>query len=295
MNHEEWSSCLDVKVLGTWNLHNAVRQRRLDFFVVFSSVSGACGNPGQANYAAANTFLNSLTQYRRQLGLSSSIVDLGAVEDVGMMACDPKVLGNARAASIRLLHEAELMEGLRVAICQSPAAAEHTSNMTSSPCVIGLGNSRPLSDPGVRTMWTRDLRFSHYHTFDSKDAGQGKVTNDELRALLRKVENNPKLLEDPESEAIVRRELIKQVRDRMPQTRDMDEDQIAELTIDSLMAIEIKTWVRSNLGLDISLAEVGKAGTAGALAKTAVEHLKAKYSAKESHGDGDHAGKATSS
>ncbi|THC99609.1 hypothetical protein EYZ11_000876 [Aspergillus tanneri] len=294
MNHNEWSSCLAIKALGTWNLHKAVQQEKLDFFVVFSSVSGTCGNPGQANYAASNTFLNSLTQYRRQLGLPSSVVDLGAVDEIGMMNYDPKVLQNARAASVRLVCEAELMEGLRVAICQSPTTAEPSSTMTSSPCIIGLSNSRPLSDPGVRTLWTRDARFSHYRNLESKGAGQGDTTSDELRALLRRVEQNPALLDDPESEAIVRRELVKQVQEHMPQTRDMDEEEIADMAIDSLMAIEIKTWVRSNLGLEISLAEIGKAGTAGALAKAAVEHLKAKYSTKEVQGEGDHTNKITS-
>ncbi|KAF5855558.1 hypothetical protein ETB97_008996 [Aspergillus alliaceus] len=276
MSYNEWISCLAPKVSGTWNLHTALEKTNLDFFVVFSSVSGTCGNPGQANYAAANTFLNSFTKYRRQLGMPSSVLDLGAVEEVGLMNQDPRVLENARTASVRLVLEAELMEGLQLAISQSPAT-ESPGALVSSPCIIGLGNSRPLSDPGVRTMWAKDVRFSFYRNLQSQDTCQFNTASEELRILLRRVERNPALLDDPETEAVLRCELIKQVRQRMPQTQDMSEDEIADMAIDSLMAIEIKTWVHSNLGLNISLAEIGKAGSAGALAKSAIEHLKAKY------------------
>ena len=70
------------------NLHNVSLEQdaSLDFFTLLSSVFGLCGNKGQANYAAANAFLDAFASSRRSLGLSACSVDLGVIADVGYMA-----------------------------------------------------------------------------------------------------------------------------------------------------------------------------------------------------------------
>jgi len=64
---EEFLSVLAPKVIGGSNLDEASRHLDLDFFAMFSSISGAFGNPGQADYAAANSFLDEFAQYRNDL------------------------------------------------------------------------------------------------------------------------------------------------------------------------------------------------------------------------------------
>ncbi|MEU5186688.1 SDR family NAD(P)-dependent oxidoreductase [Streptomyces klenkii] len=58
---------LEPKVRGVLNLDAATRALALDFFVVFSSVAGVYGNPGQADYAAANAFLDAFAHHRQAL------------------------------------------------------------------------------------------------------------------------------------------------------------------------------------------------------------------------------------
>ncbi|KAL2844526.1 hypothetical protein BJY01DRAFT_248143 [Aspergillus pseudoustus] len=286
MTHEEWSACLAPKVLGTWNLHEATQTRKLDFFIMVGSVSGTCGNPGQANYAAANTFLDSFTTYRRSLGLPAGTVDLGAVEDVGMMAQNPEVLQRAQLASVCFPSEQQLIDGLKLALSQCAAPPLPDSKQSSS-CIIGLSNTKPLSNPSVRPYWVRDARFSIYANIESGSSEPVQGQSNELRSLLRRVEQNPALLNDPESEAIVRREIGTQVTQRMAQAQDMDEDEIANIAIDSLMAIEIRGWARRNLGLEITLVQIAKAKTVGGLTRAAIDHLKIKYGMKEADGGGD--------
>jgi thioester reductase-like protein len=66
---EDLQTVLRPKVLGGWILHQLTRSRQIDFFVNFSSIVAVIGSKGQAHYAAANQFLDSLAHYRRGLGL----------------------------------------------------------------------------------------------------------------------------------------------------------------------------------------------------------------------------------
>ncbi|WP_132147702.1 SDR family NAD(P)-dependent oxidoreductase, partial [Luteibacter rhizovicinus] len=58
---------LSAKVAGTLNLDEASRDMTLDCFICFSSIAGAVGNVGQADYAAANAFMDAFAHHRAEL------------------------------------------------------------------------------------------------------------------------------------------------------------------------------------------------------------------------------------
>jgi acyl transferase domain-containing protein/enoyl-CoA hydratase/carnithine racemase/acyl carrier protein len=62
-----FADVLAPKVTGTYNLDEASRDLELEFFVVFSSIAAVTGNPGQADYAAANGFLDQFAAHRNLL------------------------------------------------------------------------------------------------------------------------------------------------------------------------------------------------------------------------------------
>ena len=82
-NWESFETVMWPKILGAWQLHRATVDRDLDMFVLFSSVAGVLGNPGQSNHAAANAFLDQLAAHRRALGLAGQAIAWGAWSEVG--------------------------------------------------------------------------------------------------------------------------------------------------------------------------------------------------------------------
>ncbi|TDL93266.1 MgcR [Okeania hirsuta] len=83
---QRFTKVMAPKVQGTWNLHQLTKDLPLDFFVCFSSMAAILGAPGQANYSAANSFMDALVHYRRGLGLPGLSINWGGWGSVGMTA-----------------------------------------------------------------------------------------------------------------------------------------------------------------------------------------------------------------
>ncbi|MCW0217947.1 MAG: beta-ketoacyl reductase, partial [Prosthecobacter sp.] len=102
LTEDDINVVLAPKVQGSMNLHELSQNLPLDCFVLFSSIAAQFGNMGQANYAAANAFMDGLALQRHQQGLPALSINWGPFAKVGM------------AASLESQHRAQGMIPLEV-------------------------------------------------------------------------------------------------------------------------------------------------------------------------------------
>ncbi|OGM45074.1 hypothetical protein ABOM_006616 [Aspergillus bombycis] len=84
MTAQRCATTFRPKVNGAWNLHLLTQHMKLDFFMMFSSISGVMGMPGLGNYAAANTFLDALAYWRQAQHFPATSVAYGVWAGDGM-------------------------------------------------------------------------------------------------------------------------------------------------------------------------------------------------------------------
>jgi acyl transferase domain-containing protein/acyl carrier protein len=242
-------SVLRPKADGAWNLHELTAGLPLHVFVLFSSVAGVLGNPGQGNYAAANAFLDALAVHRHTLGLPAISVAWGFWSGDGMAsqltAADEARLARAGIAALSQdqgleLFDAALRDGVpdggtalavasRWNLAGLRASAESGGDI---PVLLrGLVRTRRASSggaatvPGVATPG-RVLLADHLAELSADDA------TDEVRRT-------------------VRAEVAAVLAHGSPDAIDADRT-FSELGFDSLTAVELRNRLSALTGLPLA-------------------------------------------
>lgn len=112
LDRASFNNVLNPKVLGAINLHNHTKDESLDFFISLSSVSSIIGNPRQANYVVANTFLDSFAHYRRTRNLPATTINLGVLGDAGIVTRSDKLNKYLEMSGIKALKNEEIFNVL---------------------------------------------------------------------------------------------------------------------------------------------------------------------------------------
>ncbi|MCV7099240.1 type I polyketide synthase [Mycobacterium palustre] len=155
---EQLDAVLAAKADPAWHLHRLTADRDLAAFVLFSSAAGILGGPGQANYAAANAFLDALARHRHHTQRAATSVAWGYWQTPTGMTSHLSTADLTRLTGTGLtpitseeglaLFDA-VLSGQRPNVVASPfntgALTRHARNNTLPPILSGLTTSRPTA------------------------------------------------------------------------------------------------------------------------------------------------------
>jgi polyketide synthase 5 len=209
------------KVYGAWNLHTATAGQPLDWFCSFSSAAALVGSPGQGAYAAANSWLDAFTHWRRAEGLPATAIAWGAWAQIG------------RAAA--------LAEGADVAIARDEGAYAFEALLRHDRAYTGY-------TPITRTAWLTAFAERSPFAEAFRSNGQNSTGTSKLRTEL----NELPLDEWPSR---LRRLISDQV--SLVLRRSVDPDRpLSGYGLDSLGGLELRTRIETETGIRIPSADI---------------------------------------
>lgn len=253
---------LEPKAKGAQYLHELSAGLALDFFVLFSSATTLFGNPGQANYVAANHWLEGLARYRRSLGLPATAVLWGAIDDAGFLARNEQIKaalqsrmgGSALRTELALAHLEQLLlrgdSGLGVLELEWKALARFL--------------------PSAGTPRFSELARLHGGEQDDESAAQ------DIRQMLEELDE-PELLE--RFVELLKLEVSEIL--RLPASRVDAQRPLQELGLDSLMSVELVVALEDRFGIRLPVMELSETSSLDKLSVRLLELLRGEHAPAE--------------
>ena len=225
------------KVYGAWNLHTATADQPLDWFCSFSSAAALVGSPGRGAYAAANSWLDAFTRWRRAQGRPATAIAWGAWGQIG------------RAT--------EFADNTGAAITPDEGAYAFEALLRHDRAYTGYA-------PITGTTWL--TAFAHRGPFAEafRSDSESQTGTVKLRAVLGSV---------PQQEwpATLRRMISDQI--SLVLRRSIDPDRpLSEYGVDSLGALELRTRIEAETGIRLASSDLA-VGTVRGLAELLCEKL----------------------
>ena len=255
MEDEQFTKVMKPKAAGALNLHNLTINDQLDFFLMFSSVATAAGNPGQGNYSSANAFLESLSYYRRTMGLPATTIRWGVIGEMGFVARNQAVrsiLVNQGWIPFSKMRAIHLLEQVLI--------DRPITRMVASANWSQLSKWIPAE---VTKLRMENVLKARTGETDTKLEGMSKLSTVILNAAVSERKSI--------TVNILRKELEK-VLGAMADSLPVDIP-VTNLGIDSLMATQITNWIKSQLDVELPIMSILRGPCIEDMAMTIIESL----------------------
>ncbi|KAH8896313.1 putative polyketide synthase [Thozetella sp. PMI_491] len=246
-----------AKVLGTTYLDHLFPENTLDWFVAFSSLASMVGNHGQGGYTAANLFMKALIAQRRHRGLAGSVIDIAQVVGVGYIARETqKNAALSREQAMRLtsrsgafvMSETDLHQLFAEAIIAGRPGSNLDPEIITGLRVISTAEAK-------ETLWGDNVKFGHF----IQDIGLAKLPSVAksgaipVKKLLEAAKN------EDEMGVVLRDAFVRKLKHSllMSESDSINEvSPLVDLGVDSLVAVEIRTWFAQEVGTDLAVLKI---------------------------------------
>lgn len=268
MSNSDWRLGTDCKIVGSWNLHTLLPED-LDFFIMLSSASGIVGLRGQANYAAGNTYMDALSRHRVARGRRATSLDLGALTDDGLLAENTSLLNRVLAYGALNPISREQFFAILDYYC-NPALPRQT--LHQSQPIIGLGTGAGQGLDGIA--FSRQAIFRHLQE------------NDDSLVLSDSAEENSSFKERfsaaislSDAAGVVSQALIRKLSKTLSTLHnDVEMHQpLATYGVDSLLAVELRSWIAKEFLADIAVFEISGGSTFSTVGMLVAARSRAKH------------------
>jgi len=262
---------LAAKVLGARHLDELTRTQALELFVLFSSATAAFGNPGQAAYVAANTWLEALAAHRRAHGLCATAVGWGPIADCGFLARNEKLRDTleSRLGGPALKSEVALdvLEDMLLSDRSGMAALEFEWQALS----------RVLPSAG-------SPKFSELARQHAASGGGDDDQSQDIRRLLAELTDDELLVVIGDMLRSEIGEILRIAPEKIDPSRSL-----FEMGLDSLMGVELAVALDARFGIRLPVLALSQSPTITRLAERLLLQLReteeAAHGGETPHGD----------
>ncbi|KAI0102477.1 putative equisetin synthetase [Nemania sp. FL0031] len=265
LTFENLTTVLDPKVTGTQLLDELFYDTPLEFFIVMSSLTSVVGNSGQSNYTAANMFMVGLAEQRRKRGVAGSAIAISSLIGIGYVERSEDFTGEYfETIGYRNISEHDLHQLFAEAILVGRPGCKESSEITT-----GLEPFYPERDS--RAQFFDDIRFNHFILEQEAvhNVG-GKGSTVPVRVQL--ADANTK----EEAVTIIKEGFLTRLRRTLMVSDDEainEKASLVEQGIDSLMAVEIRSWFLKEVEVDVPVLKILGGSSVADLLAEAMERV----------------------
>ena len=242
LDREALERVIHPKVAGAWNLHLQTRDLDLDHFVLFSSLAAMVGPAGQANYAAANAFLDALAHARQALRLPALSLNWGPWAGAGMAGTlEPDHLESVKRSGVEPLVARRALAAMEQILAKNVAQVI----VAQVDWQQVLAGDRPT----FLRQWSQHLVDDTAGVLEDPDTSYGQEPSPDLQELLSGAADTLEI----RLTGFVRRLLAGILQIDSAETIDPDRP-LDEYGMDSLTGTELKNRIASQLGVELPLS-----------------------------------------
>ncbi|KAL1842948.1 hypothetical protein VTJ49DRAFT_3589 [Mycothermus thermophilus] len=275
MSPDSFQRVMRPKTVGSANLDAVFDDKDLDFFIMTSSFAAIGGHAGQANYAAANMYMNGLAAARRRRGLPGSVLNIGVIYGLGFLHREKDDLYQGlEREGYPPISERDLHHMFVEAIVAGRPLKDYDGEEGQ---VYDITTGLRRFDGNNRTLhWHKDPRFSHFTVREHGNTVSGDATTQEEQQLYGGSGSNipiRELIDRASTYEELMAVLVPAVAERvryllqLPEGAVTGEHTVSELGGDSLAAVELRSWVWHRLGRDVSVIRIMGGATVRAVAE----------------------------